>query len=119
MQKEINNINGIFIIKRDYGNTVSLFNKLTNSQEIVDYFAFEAKLPMYFNKETVKKILDHINNYRKVLIDFDKKIARVIVEKDYDFKKVIYSYMNAGVVESDLNDPTLTEDEIYSKFQQL
>ena len=119
MQKEINDITGIFIVKRGYENTVELINKSTNYQEVVDYFAFKKKLPTYFDQSTVNKILDHINCYRRLLIDFDKKIARLITEKDYDFSKAINAYMTPQAVENDLLDPTLSEDEIYSKFQQL
>lgn len=113
-----NNIKGIFLLRRDYGNNVSLQNKDTNEQTIMDYFVFKDKLIFNFPKEKVDIILDHINCGRKIIIDFDKKIAKLIVEKDFDFKKALDIYFDPKNVESELNNPFEDED-VYSRFQNL
>jgi len=110
-------IKGVFLIKRDYGNKVALQSKATNSMTLLDYFDFEDRIHQYFSYQTVNKILDNINCGRKVIIDFDKKIAKLIKEKDFDFSKVIPGCLNATNVENELFDAT--EDDIYTKFQNL
>lgn len=113
-----NTIKGIFLIKRNYENTVSLLNKTTNSQEILDYFIFKDKLSMLFDIDKTNKILDYINCGEKILIDFDKKIAKRIIDKEFDFKNVIKTYLNPKNIENELNDPYLEED-VYSRFRDL
>lgn len=113
-----NSIKGIFLIRRDFGNNVSLQNKNTQSQEMMDYFKFKDNLMYYFPIDKVNIILEHINCGRKILIDFDKKVAKLIVEKDYDFKKVLDIYFDPKNVEAELNNP-FEDQDIYSRFQTL
>lgn len=113
-----NQIQGIFIIKREFGNNVALINKVTSETTIMDYFEFEKKLKLVFDIDKAIKILDNINCSRKVLIDFDKKIAKLIVEKDIDFNSFLMSYLTAKNVETELSNP-FEDDEIYSRFQTL
>ena len=56
----------------------------------------------YFPLEKVNIILDHINCGRKILIDFDKSIAKLIVEKDFDFKKALDIYFDPKNVEAEI-----------------
>ena len=113
----MNKIKGVFLVKRDYGNKVSLLNKATNSMNLLDYFEFKEQLPFYFSIDTVNKILDNINCERKVIIDFDNKKAKLIKEKEFDFTKVIPSYLTPSNVENELFNAT--EEDIYTKFQEL
>lgn len=113
-----NNIKGIFLLKRDFGNNVSLQNKDTSEQTIMDYFQFKDILHVNFPLEKVNLILDHINCGRKIILDFDKKIAKLIVEKDYDFKKALDIYFDPKNVEAELNNP-FEDQDIYSRFQEL
>lgn len=114
-----NNINGIFIIKRGFGNTVELLNKNTNSLETVDYFKFKDDLVSYFSIDTINNILENINCGSRVLIDFTKKVAKLITEKEFDFNKVINSYFDPKVIENELLFGSEDEDELYAKFQRL
>ena len=114
---ENNQIKGIFVLKREYGNNVSLQNKNTNGQEFLDYFIFRDKLAFYFPIEKVEKILEHINCGRRVLIDFDKKIAKLIVEKEFNFKKALDIYFDPMNIENDLQN--LDDQDIYSRFKDL
>lgn len=113
-----NNIKGVFLLRRDYGNNVSLQNKDTKEQTIMDYFEFKDKLAFNFPIEKIDIILEHINCGRKIILDFDKKIAKLVVEKDYDFKRALDIYFNPSNVESELNNP-FDNEEIYSRFQTL
>lgn len=113
-----NSIKGVFLLKREINNKVSLTNKETNSYDLIDYFEFERMLKQHFSIDKSNKILDCINCSQKVIIDFDKSIAKLIKEKDYDFRDVMKSYMNSTNVENELNNP-FDDDDIYSRFQNL
>ena len=115
---ENNQIKGIFVLKREYGNNISLKNKNTNSQEIRDYFIFKDKLSFYFPIDKVEKILEHINCGRKILIDFDKKVAKLILEKEFDFKKALNVYFDPTTIENDLQN-IFEDQDIYSRFRDL
>ena len=113
-----NDIKGIFLLKREFDNKISLFNKETNNLELVDYFEFEHLLKKYFGIDKTEVILDHINCGRKIIIDFNKSIAKLVKEKEYNFKDAMNVYFDPKNIESELNNPFEDED-IYSRFQNL
>lgn len=114
-----NNISGIFILQRPlFVNKVSLVNTKTKELEIVDYFEFEKILKNIFDLDKVNKILDCINNYEKVLIDFNKKIAKLITTKDCDFNNILQSSLNAKTVAMDLED-SFYDSEMLERFKTL
>lgn len=115
----LDSIKGVFIIKRGFGNTVVFINKDISTEEAIDYFIVQNKLPLYFPINTVNKILYEINCMRKVLIDFDNKVAKSIVDKPIDFNTIINAYLTPESVENELNNPFEDEDIYNNKFQQL
>ena len=49
----INKIEGVFVVKRGFDNTVILLNSKLNSQKTVDYFEFRQLLFRYFSPEKI------------------------------------------------------------------
>ena len=100
----INKIEGVFVVKRGFDNTVILLNSKLNSQKTVDYFEFRQLLFRYFSPEKITKLLDYINSGEKLIIDFDKAIVKLIATKDYDFNNVLKSQLNPKNIENILTD---------------
>lgn len=111
-------INGIFVLKREFGNNISLLNTNTKALEYMDYFKFKPLLEKAFGLEKSRKILELINCYNKVILDFDKAIAKLIKDKPCDFNKVISSYLNTENIENEYNN-YFDLDSIEGKFQNL
>lgn len=114
-----NNITGVFILKREFGNNVSLLNTKTNSLEYIDYFKFKQILERSYGIERSNKILENINCYNKVILDFEKNVAKLIKDKDFDFKKVISGYMTPEHVENEYSCSLFYDDDIQGRFQTL
>lgn len=115
----INKLDGLFLIKKGFGNTVVLENKELNSQKTLDYFEFKDSLFQFFNPDTISKLLDRINCGERVIVDFDKKIAKLIINKDYDFNKVIKEQLNAKTVQNILFDIDCGNNTEIDNFKQL
>lgn len=113
-----NKINGVFILKREFGNNVSILNTKTKFLEYMDYFKFKPILEETYGIEKTKIILDNINSYYRVILDFDKKIAKLIKDKDVDFSEVIFSYLDVKTVQNEY-DNQFDCEEIQGRFQTL
>jgi len=120
MQANNTKLNGIFLVQRGYENTVVLDNKEHTQQSTIDYFVFKDYLLKSFDIEKTNKILENLNCSKKVIIDFDKNIAKVVIEKDYDFNKAMNVYFDPKYIEAELNGFGMeSEEDIYSGFQLL
>jgi len=113
-----NKISGIFVLKREFGNNVSLLNTNTKALEYMDYFKFKPILEESYGIDKAKIILENVNCYNKVILDFDKNVAKLVKEKDCNFKQTIYSMMTPQAVETEYLNSFDFED-IQGKFQTL
>lgn len=115
-------ISGVFVVERQgISNTVCLSNKLLDIQPSnIDYFQFKNLLVAIFDADYIVKILDALNSNKRLIIDFDNAVVKLIEEKDIDFKKILSTYFNPQQVQNEIDDPYFELDEdIYSRFKSL
>ena len=106
------NIKGIYKVEKKY-DLIWLKDSKTNTSQSIDYFKFESFLHQKFNEKQIETILDEINCMRSVILDFDKGIAKKIIDKDYDFKQALTPLFNAKRIQQELEDPFADEINIY------
>lgn len=111
-----NNIKGVFVLKRAFGNNVSLFNVETKASTTENYFDFKNVLIRIYGIKRADNILDNINCYRKVLLDFNNNTAKLFVEKDADFNQVIKDYMKPENIAAEYEN-LFEIGDIEGKFQ--
>lgn len=91
-------INGIYIIEKKW-DLYWLKNKDTNTSEAMRFEKFQNILFQSFNGEQIIKIANILDDNKKVLIDFDKDIAKVIVKKDEPFINAMLPFFNKKAVQ--------------------
>lgn len=106
-------VTGIYLVYRRW-ELYWLENKKQSQQVSMDYFKLDKILHSTFPNDTCVKILEHINCDRKVALDFDNKMAKVIIEKDEPFENEVYKYMDPKFVQQVQEDPDSFAD-LYSK----
>ena len=105
-------IKGIYIAEKKYELVWLTDAKSKNSQSL-NYFKFAGLLTQAFTERQIKIILEEINCARKVIVDFDKGVAKKIVDKDVDFADTMKRYFNPSYIQSQLDDPFNDSINIY------
>lgn len=113
MEQSDQNISGIYLLYKKW-ELYWLENKKESKQFSIDYFKLDKVLHKKFPNDTCVKILEHVNCDRKVALDFDNVIAKVILEKDEPFENQILRYMDPKFIQQTIDDPESFE-ELYSK----
>jgi len=106
-------ITGIYLAYRRW-ELYWLENKKQNQQISMDYFKLDKILHKKFPNNVCVKILEHINCDRKVALDFDNIVAKVVVEKDEPFENQVLKFLDPKFVQQIQDDPEAYE-ELYSK----
>ena len=81
-------IKGSFVVKK-----LGLRIIFEKSEISFNYFDFEHFLFRFFDEEQIQKILYHLNNSEKILIDFDKHKIFLVEVKDVPFNKGIGAFL--------------------------
>lgn len=106
-------IKGIYIVEKKY-DLIWLTNATTKGIESMDYFKFSNLLTQAFTEKQKNIILEELNCMRKVILDFDKNIAKKIQDKDVNFLDSMKSFFNAKYIQTQLDDPFNNSIDIYN-----
>lgn len=106
-------IKGIYIVEKKY-DLIWLTNVTTKVIESMDYFKFSNLLTQAFTEKQKNIILEELNCMRKVILDFDKNIAKKIQDKDVNFLDSMKSFFNAKYIQTQLDDPFNNSIDIYN-----
>lgn len=108
----MNNLQGIYIVQRKW-DLIYLNNKKSQIEEYMNYYVFEKLLIQKFDGDKVKKILDEINSEKKLLIDFDKSLVKIIKEKEIRFIDSFGRYFTAVAAQDWLDNVEDYENNLY------
>lgn len=114
-------ISGIYLTKRDLWNNIIILQDAQKTTTRLDYFKFKNELSKKFGLDKSEKILDRLNCGELIIIDFDKSIAKRVVEKEFDFETTLRSYLTAEFVENLILEDKLLEieDNLYNRTPNL
>jgi hypothetical protein len=114
-------ISGIYLTKRDLWNNIIILQDAQKTTTRLDYFKFKTELSKKFGLDKSEKILDRLNCGELIIIDFDKNIAKLVIEKEVDFETTIRNYLTAEFVENLILEDKLLEieDNLYNRTPNL
>lgn len=96
----MDNLFGIYIASKS-GTFITLQAKDENLEnEVIDYFKFELLLFKFFDHDVIKKILNYLNEHKKVIIDFSKNKALLIKDLQPNFLKIFMSEFDSKKIEA-------------------
>ena len=98
-------LTGLYISYKKW-ELIWLENKKLDKKVSFNYFDFSDLLHKKFPDEKCKKILEHINcGDRKVILDFDKIEAKVVIQKDEPFENALMPYFKPSFIENVISNP--------------
>lgn len=114
-------ISGIYLAKRDLWNNIIILQDAQKTTTRLDYFKFKNELSKKFGLDKSEKILDRLNCGESIIIDFDKSIAKRVIEKEFNFETTLRSYLTAEFVENLILEDKLLEieDNLYNRTPNL
>lgn len=94
------NISGTYIIQWQW-NLYWLLNTLDKTKEVINKDKLTLFLAPIFNIEKIKYIFDELQDGKKVLVDFDNKKAKLILQKEKPYENYLLNYLNSAKIEED------------------
>lgn len=111
-------VKGIYLVEKKY-DLVWLTNAKTKSNESINYFTFSSLLTQAFTEKQKNIILEEINCFRKVILDFDKGIAKKIVDKEPNYIESMKPFFTAKYIQNQLDDPFAESIDMYKPEESL
>lgn len=111
-------VKGIYLVEKKY-DLVWLTNAKTKSNESINYFTFAGLLTQAFTEKQKNIILEEINCFRKVILDFDKGIAKKIVDKEPNYIESMKPFFTAKYIQNQLDDPFAESIDMYKPEESL
>ena len=111
-------VKGIYVVEKKY-DLVWLTNAKTKSNESINYFTFSGLLTQAFTEKQKNIILEEINCFRKVILDFDKGIAKKIIDKEPNYLESMKPFFTAKYIQNQLDDPFAESIDLYKPEESL
>lgn len=111
-------ISGTYIVEKKWG-LIWLQNKLKNINETIKDDKFHIMLLQCFDYDYIKKIQEALSEEKRLIIDFDKEIVKVIGSKDVDFKQSLKFYFNPVNIQQELDTGEHIDIYGYEKEEDL
>ena len=106
-------VKGVYLAEKKY-DLIWLTDAKTKASESVDYFKFAGLLTQAFKEKQKAIILDELNCMRKGILDFDKGIAKKVVDKMPDFMDGIKPFFSPKFIQQQLDDPFNDSIDMYN-----
>lgn len=91
-------ITGIYLIYIRW-DLIWFENKVLNKSFTMKDYELRALLLSHFDEDYTNKILESINKYEKVIIDFDKNSVKRVIEKEVPFIDIMKKYFSTKNLE--------------------
>ena len=111
-------VKGIYIAEKKY-DLVWLTDAKTKSAESLNYFKFAGLLTQAFTEKQRNIILEEINCFRKVILDFDKQIAKKVIDKEPNYLDSMKSFFSSKYIQNQLDDPFADSIDIYKAEESI
>ena len=118
MIENSNKVRGVYAAEKKY-DLVWLTNANTKSAEPVDYFKFSGLLTQAFTDRQRKIILEELNCMRKVILDFDKGVAKKVIDKDPNFMESMLPFFSPKYIQNQLDDPFNDSIDMYKPDESI
>ena len=106
-------VKGIYTVEKKY-DLIWLTDARSKATESLNYFKFAGLLTQSFTEKQAKIILEELNCARKVILDFDKGIAKKIIDKDVNFIEAMKPYFSPSYIQNQLDDPFNDSIDLYN-----
>lgn len=106
-------VKGIYTVEKKY-DLIWLTDARSKAIESLNYFKFAGLLTQSFTEKQSKIILEELNCARKVILDFDKGIAKKIIDKDVNFIEAMKPYFSPSYIQNQLDDPFNDSIDLYN-----
>ena len=118
MIENSNKVRVVYAVEKKY-NLVWLTNANTKSSESVDYFKFSSLLTQAFTDRQRNVILEELNCMRKVILDFDKGVAKKVIDKDPNFMESMLPFFSPKYIQNQLDDPFSDSIDMYKSDESI
>lgn len=105
-------VKGIYIAEKKY-DLVWLTDAKTKSIESLNYFKFSGILTQAFTEKQRAIILEELNCFRKVIIDFDRQVAKKILDKEPNYLENMKQFFSPKFIQNQLDDPFADSIDMY------
>ena len=102
MNNTNNLISGVYIVEKKWG-LIWLKNKLKNINETVKDDKFYVMLLQHFDSDYIKKISEALSEEKKLIIDFDNEVVKVVDAKDISYIQSLKFYFNPKNIQRELD----------------